>query len=294
MKSKSESGSGSSSVKERPNSLRHQESDVFEEENLPRVNSALLSPTTFDLRASFQSVSSGHLASNEASPERKTETVSNKTPPKDPSNESLNHSNPKFVVGTTNIAESKEQLRRFSSLNLSDSPHIMYPCSSSKHYVEKMNSLLQETNRYVVDLERNRGGLPSPAIRHREALGSAKDQPSSSQQQQPLGGIKANKRINSSDTVMMDGIIMKPTSIDLVGRSGLLSTLSVQGLTNAKLEGVSCFGGNVLILIEAQVLLDVEGKEGVLQRGTAMVTKMAKQPRLVLGRKLTEKGVLRR
>ena len=274
-------------MKERCNSLRREESDVFDEEAMPRVGSAILSPTSFELEASFQSVSSGHLASNETTPERKpcsadnAVSLSNKTPPRDPSNESLSPSNPKVVSGIA--SSSKEQLRRYSSLNLSDTPHIMYPCSSSKDYVDKVNSLLQEMSLHA-ELERNRG-VSSPVVRHRDAVGSAKgDQPTN---------LKANKRINSSELVMMDGIIMRPTSIDLIGRSGLLSALSVQGLTNAKLEGVSCFGCNVLILIEAQVLLDMEAKEGAQQRGS-VVSKLAKQPQLKLGRKLTEKGVLRK
>ena len=283
-------------MKERSNSLRRQESDVFVEDDLPRVSSGPLSPTSFEVGASFKSAFSGPIASNEDSPERRptasAESIvsSNKTPPKDPSNESLNQLNSKFVVGTT--SGSKElQLRRYSSLNLSDTPHMMYACSSSKDYLEKMASLLQDVNRNVIDLERNTRGVPSPAVQHRDALGSAKD--TASGQQQPQVSNRMGKRINSSDVMMMDGIIMRPTSIDLVGRSGLLSMFFVQGLTSAKLEGVSCFGGNVLILIEAQVLLDVEGKEGAQQR-VALVSKMTKQPRLVLGRKLTEKSVLRK
>ena len=293
--------SDSGSQKERSNSLRRQESDVFEDENLPQVGSALLSPTSIDLGTSSQSISSGHLASNEASPERKPSLdgsiAANKTPPKDPSNESLNQSHPKFAVGTTSGLSKEQQavgghmnIRRYSSLNLSDTPHIMHPCSSSKEYMEKVNNLLQELG-LLSDADRNYRGVASPVSRHKEISDSK-------EQGQPVGGsgFKANKRIyssNSSELVMLDGIVMKPTSIDLVGRSGLLSTLSVQGLTSAKLEGVSCFGCNVLILIEAQVMLDAEGKDGTQQR-VSTASKMTKQPRLVLGRKLTEKGALRR
>lgn len=290
------------SQKERSNSLRREESDVFED--LPQVGSTLLSPTSpADLGGSFQSVSSGqYLASNEASPERKPSsdgsTATNKTPPKDPSNESLNQSQPKFAVGTTSGLNKEQQqaigigghlnIRRYSSLNLSDTPHIMYSCSSSKEYMEKVSNLLQELN-ILLDADRNNRGVTSPVSGRLKEI-------SDKEQAQPTAGSKANKRIyssNSSELVMMDGIIMRPTSIDLVGRSGLLSTLSVQGLTSAKLEGVTCFGCNVLILIEAQVMLDAEGKDGSQQR-VSVASKMVKQPRLVLGRKLTEKGALRR
>ena len=294
----STTGADGGGQKERSNSLRRQESDVFED--LPQVGNTLLSPTSADpLGSSFQSVSSGqYLASNEASPERKPSDGSittNKTPPKDPSNESLNQSQPKFAVGAISGVSKDQQatgghlnIRRYSSLNLSDTPHIMYPCSSSKEYMERVNSLLQELN-ILSDADRNYRGVASPVSRHKEMSDKEQGQTAGS-------GVKANKRIyssNSSELVMMDGIVMRPTSIDLVGRSGLLSTLSVQGLTSAKLEGVSCFGGNVLILIEAQVMLDAEGRDGSQQRAS-MASKMVKQPRLVLGRKLTEKGALRR
>ena len=293
--SRTRSSDSGGSQKERSNSLRREESDVFED--LPQVGSTLLSPTSpADLGSSCQSVSSGqYLASNEASPERKPSdgsTTINKTPPKDPSNESLNQSQPKFAVGgISGLSKEQQQaighlnIRRYSSLNLSDTPHIMHSCSSSKEYMEKVTNLLQELN-ILSEAERNYRGVASPVSGRLKEI-SDKDQGQSG------AGSKANKRIyssNSSELVMMDGIIMRPTSIDLVGRSGLLSTLSVQGLTSAKLEGVSCFGCNVLILIEAQVMLDAEGKEGSQQR----VSKMVKQPRLVLGRKLTEKGALRR
>jgi hypothetical protein len=251
-------------------------------------------------------VSSGqYLASNEASPERKPSSdgsvATSKTPPKDPSNESLNQSQPKFAVGTISGVSKEQQaigigghlnIRRYSSLNLSDTPHIMHPCSSSKEYMERVNNLLQELS-ILSEADRNSRGVASPVGRQKEISDKEQGQPSAGSG----GGYKANKRIyssNSSELVMMDGIVMRPTSIDLVGRSGLLSALSVQGLTSAKLEGVSCFGCNVLILIEAQVMLDAElGKDGSQPR-VSTASKMVKQPRLVLGRKLTEKGALRR
>ncbi len=290
--------------KERSNSLRRQESDVFEE--LLQVGSTLLSPTSADLGSSFQSVSSGqYLASNEASPERKPSSdgsvATSKTPPKDPSNESLNQSQLKFAVGIISGVGKEQQaigigghlnIRRYSSLNLSDTPHIMHPCSSSKEYMERVNNLLQERS-ILSEADRNYRGVSSPVGRQKEISDKEQGQPSTGSG----GGYKANKRIyssNSSDLVMMDGIVMRPTSIDLVGRSGLLSTLFVQGLTSAKLEGVSCFGCNVLILIEAQVMLDAELGEDGSQPRVSTASKMVKQPRLILGRKLTEKGALRR
>lgn len=283
--------SETASQKERSNSLQREESDVFDDEKLPQVGSGILiSPASCELGTSFQSVSSGHLASNESTPERKpssTDSVATKTPSKDPSNESLN---PKFTVGTGSGSKEKlvsGHMRRYSSLNLSDTPHIMHTCSSSKDYVDKVNSLLQELNLHA-ELDRNQG-VSGSMSRQRESVGSI--YPKEQQQQQQ--GFKANKRSNSSELVMMDGIIMKPTSIDLVGRSGLLSTFSVQGLMNARLEGISCFGCNVVILIEARVLLEAEGKDGVRPR-VSVTSKLVKQPRLILSRRLTEKGVSRR
>ncbi len=55
------------------------------------------------------------------------------------------------------------------------------------------------------------------------------------------------------EVVPREGIILAPTSVDLVGRAGLLADLSAQGLQQAKLEGVGSFAGNILILVEAKV-----------------------------------------
>ena len=37
--------------------------------------------------------------------------------------------------------------------------------------------------------------------------------------------------------------------------------MSVEGITEAKLEGLSCYGSNVLVLIQAQVVVGTTGSE---------------------------------
>ena len=82
----------------------------------------------------------------------------------------------------------------------------------------------------------------------------------------------------SSEAGILEGVITEPTSVDLVGRCGLLSDLSAQGLQQAKLEGVSNFAGNVLILIEAKIP----------EERSLRVTP-PKQPLLMMSKRLTQR-----
>ena len=78
-----------------------------------------------------------------------------------------------------------------------------------------------------------------------------------------MGGGKRGPSVSSEVSGdEREGVILEPTSLDLVGRSGLLSDLSAQGLQQAKLVGVGEFAGNVMIIIEAKVLEEVEESGG--------------------------------
>lgn len=89
-----------------------------------------------------------------------------------------------------------------------------------------------------------------------------------------LGGLGTDK----------EGVILEPTSVDLVGRCGLLSDLSAQGLQHAKLECVSSFAGNLLILIEAKVPEKNE-KEGQ----KSLKVSPPKPPLLMMSKRLIER-----
>ena len=48
-------------------------------------------------------------------------------------------------------------------------------------------------------------------------------------------------------------VILKPIVIDLVDKTGTLKSLWQQGLQEIKLEGISCFGCNMIILLHANI-----------------------------------------
>ncbi len=92
------------------------------------------------------------------------------------------------------------------------------------------------------------------------------------------GAGRRGPSVSSEAGGAQEGIILEPTSVDLVGRCGLLSDLSAQGLQHAKLEGVSNFAGNVLILIEAKI-----------PEEKALKVAAPKQPLLMMSKRLTQR-----
>lgn len=236
------------------------ESDVFE---LP-LTATPASPNNISFQVgsempSLRSVDSGHLASNEATPEKKqsSESLSMRTTP---SNESII---PKTGSSVTN-ASSRERMAviaRHSSLNLTDTPHTMYPCANSSEYLETLRTHLQ-------DNISEKGGL----LRQRETSISLQKEPAPSRIHK-----RSHNFSNTDIAFVQDGIILRPSPINLVGQSGLLSSLSAQGLINPRLECVGSFGCNVFMLIEAQVLEDDKGQ-------SAAITKQLK-----FSRKLTDR-----
>ena len=68
-------------------------------------------------------------------------------------------------------------------------------------------------------------------------------------------------------------VILKPVSIDLVDRQGTLKSLWEQGLKEIKLEGISCFGCNTLILLHAHIPKhnNVNDQQGVVVLGNRLL-----------------------
>lgn len=134
---------------------------------------------------------------------------------------------PPDVVPLPNHSGSRDKVHRSSSLNLTNTPHQMTVCTRANLYMKTLTQLLVESNHVRVGRGDGRRG------------------PSVSSEGGGLSGglVGADK----------EGVILEPTSVDLVGRCGLLADLSAQGLQHAKLECVSSFAGNLLILIEAKV-----------------------------------------
>ena len=82
--------------------------------------------------------------------------------------------------------------------------------------------------------------------------------------------------------------MLRPTPLDLVGKSGVLNLLSVEGIREAHLEGLGCYGSNVVVLIQAMVeeraAEEEEGQEGKKSGATSDL------PTFRIGRKLTHRG----
>ena len=67
----------------------------------------------------------------------------------------------------------------------------------------------------------------------------------------------------------------------------------MEGITEAKLEGLSCYGSNVLVLIQAQVVMGTRG-EGERGEGKKGVDKLSRElPTFKIGRKITQRAQLR-
>ena len=69
-------------------------------------------------------------------------------------------------------------------------------------------------------------------------------------------GLSRSRKGSSTSTIDIihrEGVMLHPTSIDLVDKSGILTTLSDRGLEEVKLEGVASFGCNLLVLIHAHL-----------------------------------------
>lgn len=157
---------------------------------------------------------------------------------------------------------SRERVHRSSSLNLSNTPHNMTLCPEANQYMKMLTQLLQ--------LQEPSHGKMSRMETGGVVMGGARRGPSVSSEA-GLGGVEK------------EGIILEPTSVDLVGRCGLLSELSAQGLQQAKLEGVSNYAGNVLILIEAKV----PEEKGEGQR--LLRVSPPQQPLLMMSKRLMER-----
>lgn len=78
----------------------------------------------------------------------------------------------------------------------------------------------------------------------------------------PLGLLESKK-----------DVLLKPVNIDLVDRQGTLKSLWEQGLKEVKLEGISSFACNMLILLHAHIAKHTsEGdQQGVVVLGNRLL-----------------------
>ena len=228
-----------------------------------------------DVNSSSLTGSSDHLSSCETTPEgKKSRNPSVEdvviASPKAGSNDSIKRSN-SSALSSESVDQSNSTLNEMqkkpSISNLLDAPHTLALCSEATKYLSQLGDLLAEGT----ETTKVKGG----GAKHRESF------PSSYQLQ--TRSLKRGMSISSCDFVSPEGVIMKPTAIDLVGKSGILSSLSTQGFRNVKVEGISCFGCNMLVLIQAQELLESSAPVSSEERGTLPETSVK------IGRNLSER-----
>ena len=70
--------------------------------------------------------------------------------------------------------------------------------------------------------------------------------------------------------------------------TGILNLLSVEGITEAKLEGLSCYGSNVLVLIQAQVVMGTRVGEG--ERRVMVGRSSRELPTFKIGRRIIQRA----
>lgn len=154
---------------------------------------------------------------------------------------------------------SRDKVHRSSSLNLSHLPHQMTVCPQASQYTKMLSQLLAEV----------------------KARGDSKRGPSVSSE----GGVSLAGSLGAE----REGVILEPTSVDLVGRCGLLADLSAQGLQQAKLECVSSFAGNLLILIEAKVPEEEEKEKERAASDHKSLKVSPPKPLLMMSKRLIER-----
>ncbi len=79
-----------------------------------------------------------------------------------------------------------------------------------------------------------------------------------------------------------EGVVLKPTPLHLA--SGDFVSFPLSGVHNARLEGVACFGCNVIALIEAQIADEGDSPNTLVARKQETSTRT-----LRISRKITER-----
>lgn len=172
------------------------------------------------------------------------------SPTKASSNDSIAKGSLKSVVSEAVAFKASPRMisnrSRNPSLNFSEIPHSLVPCPDCHQYLKTLSDILFEP---PLDISR---GKTHPLKR---------DSTSGTH----LGTSHNRRGVTMSGSNVLltgkEGIIMQPTSMDLVGKSGILDLLSMEHIREAKLEGLSCYGSNVIVLIQAQVEIGTRTEE---------------------------------
>ena len=223
-----------------------------------------LSPTSSELFSS-QNASRSPPPSGDVSPSKASSSDSiAKASPKGVSNEGSAFKASSRLIGNRS---------RNPSLNFSEIPHNLVPCANCQLYLKTLNDILLES------LDTSRGKVN---LLKRESISGT---------QLSLSHNRRGTSVSTS-SIHKEGVILQPTSMDLVGNSGILNLLSVEGITEAKLEGLSCYGSNVLVLIQAQVV-DTHAERHGNADNNKWTGHTNELPTFRIGRKLTQRAYRR-
>ena len=136
------------------------------------------------------------------------------------SSEAINRPSPKSSVLMG------ERRQSSMDLGLMSIPHVQQACTHSHEYLTILNTAISESHSSIV--RQTSENVTSP-IQSRLKKGSS-------------GNVQETSN---------EGVILQPTAIDLVNKSGILTSLLEQGLRNVKLEGIASFGPNLIVLLHA-------------------------------------------
>ena len=139
------------------------------------------------------------------------------------SSEGINKSSPKSSVLMS------ERRQSSIDLGLMSIPNIQIACAHSHEYLTMLNTAMSESAKtHSSTVRQSSENISSPV----------------------MSRLKKGSSGNIQETVT-DGVILQPTAIDLVNKSGILTSLLEQGLRNVKLEGIASFGPNLIVLLHA-------------------------------------------
>jgi NIMA (never in mitosis gene a)-related kinase len=133
----------------------------------------------------------------------------------------------------------KQQLRNSNSeIVFSDAIHNQVQCKSPRDYMKTLYNTLNINNEGETGFTRQTSG--SVALNKNIKKGGSQ------------GTLETPK-----------DVILKPVVIDLVNRKETLKSLWEQGMKKVKLEGISCFGCNMIILLHAHLSKE-DNQQGVV------------------------------
>ena len=198
-----------------PSSPAQKDSDITSNEHAPQASDPCSSPD------------SGYRESVVNSPDSKS-SLSSESVAKGSkrSTEVVNKTSPKSSV----LIDGKR--RSSIDLALASIPIVQVDCTRSSDYLITLNTMLGEAAKSHSGLTKQQSGN----------VGS-----------QTQAKLKKGASSGSVHEPIHEGVILHPTEVDLVDKSGILASLLHQGLRNVKLEGISCFGPNFIALIHAYV-----------------------------------------